>query len=71
VAKTFDWAACQNVTSLTRVTTRDALLRGGGNDYWVDANNCLHLKLTDPGHPWQYTDSFTRDSMYIEEEASL
>lgn len=34
----------------------------------VDSNNCLHLKLTDPGHPWEYSDSFQRDGMYVEEE---
>jgi hypothetical protein len=69
VAKTFDYASCQNVP-LTPVTTRDSLLRSGGDKYWVDTNNCLHLKLTDPGHPWQYTDSFQRDGLYVEEEVS-
>lgn len=67
VAKTFDGASCQNVP-LTPVTNRDALLRSGGDKYWIDTNNCLHLKLTDPGHPWQYTDNFTRDGLYVEEE---
>jgi hypothetical protein len=67
VAKTFDGATCQN-TPMTPVTNRDALLRSGGDKYWIDANNCLHLKLTDPGHPWQYTDSFARDGLYVEEE---
>lgn len=68
--KKFDWASCQDVNPLTPVTSRDALLRSGGDNYWVDPNNCLHLKLTDPGHPWKYTDGFTRDGMYIEEEVS-
>jgi hypothetical protein len=49
------------------VSSRAALLASGGNNYWVDVNNCLHLKLTDPGHPWQYSNSFQRDGMYIEE----
>jgi hypothetical protein len=68
VRKTFDWNSCQNFDPLSPVSTRDALLRSGGNNYWIDANNCLHLKLTDPGSPTIYTDSFTRDDMYIEEE---
>ncbi len=55
-------------TPVTPVTTREALLASGGNNYFVDRNTCLHLKLTDPGHPWQYTDSFQRDGMYIEEK---
>jgi hypothetical protein len=41
------------------------------NHFLVDANSCLHLKLTDPGHHWQYTNSFQRDGMYIEEPVSL
>jgi hypothetical protein len=52
------------------VPTRDALLRSGGDKYWLDSNNCLHLKLTDLGLPWQYTSSFQRDGMYIEEVVS-
>jgi hypothetical protein len=47
------------------------LLASGGNNFWVDANSCLHLKLTDPGHHWQYTNSFQRDGMYIEEPVSM
>lgn len=71
-AKTFDWATCQNEPALTPVNTRDALLRSGGNTYFVDGNNCLHLKLTDPGNPWApYTDNFARDGMSIEEEVWL
>lgn len=70
IKKTFDWASCQNIAALSSVSSRDALLRSGGNSYWVDGNNCLHLKMTDPGHPWQYTDGFTRDGLYVEEEVS-
>jgi hypothetical protein len=53
------------------VTSRAVLLASGGNNFWVDANSCLHLKLTDPGHHWQYTNSFQRDGMYIEEPVSM
>jgi hypothetical protein len=67
IQKTFDYANCQN-TAVTPVTTRTELLASGGDKYWVDGNTCLHLKLTDPGHPWEYTRGFTRDGMYIEEE---
>jgi hypothetical protein len=49
------------------VSSRAALLSSGGNNFWVDSNNCLHLKLTDPGHHWQLTNSFQRDGLYIEE----
>jgi hypothetical protein len=60
---------CQN-QAVAPVPTRDALLRSGGDKYWLDSNNCLHLKLTDLGLPWQYTSSFQRDGMYIEEVVS-
>ncbi|KAF6266444.1 hypothetical protein COO60DRAFT_1669869 [Scenedesmus sp. NREL 46B-D3] len=67
VSKTFDFSGCQDVDALTPVSSRAALLASGGNNFWVDANSCLHLKLTDPGHPWQYTNNFQRDGMYVEE----
>lgn len=44
------------------------MLAGAGDTYWVDSGNCLHLKITDPGNPWQYTNSFQRDGLYVEEE---
>jgi hypothetical protein len=69
VAKKFDWSSCMDYASLTPVTTRPQLLASAGNSFFVDSNTCLHLKLTDPGHPWQpYYKSFERDGMYIEEE---
>ena len=67
VQKVFDWASCQD-TAVLPVNNRTALLASGGDKYWVDGNTCLHLKLTDPGHPWEYTRGFARDGMYIEEE---
>ncbi|WIA35607.1 hypothetical protein OEZ86_004028 [Tetradesmus obliquus] len=67
ISKLFEWADCQNIDPLTPVASRAALLASGGNNFWVDANSCLHLKLTDPGAHWKYTDSFQRDGLYIEE----
>jgi len=66
----FGWASCQT-GSVSRVLTREAVLAGGGDTYHVDANGCLHLKLTDPGHPWLYSDSFQREGLYVEETVSL
>lgn len=66
ISKVFSWADCQS-TSVSQVSTREALLAGGGDTYYVDANGCLHLKLTDPGHPWLYSSSFQREGLSIEE----
>lgn len=55
---------------MTPVSNRTDFLASGGNNYYVDSNNCLHLKLTDPGAPWAYTNSFERDGMYIEKAVS-
>ena len=66
ISRTFQWADCQN-GAVTRVTGRTALLASGGDKYWVDGNNCLHMKLMDPGQPWEWTKGFSRDGMYIEE----
>eukprot|EP00775_Hariotina_reticulata_P004485 gene4485-4739_t len=46
ITKIVNGAKCLNV-DLTQVDSRYELLRGGGHSYWVDGNNCLHLKLTD------------------------
>lgn len=71
MAKTFQWASCQNANSLVPVSSRAALLASGGNNYFADTaadgSACLHLKITDPGHPWKLSDSFVRDGMAIEE----
>ena len=49
---------------LLQVPTRDALLRSiNGSTYWVDSNNCLNLKLTDPGQPGQYSKRCDYESM--------
>jgi hypothetical protein len=53
---------------MPRAASRAELVASNGTSFWVDANTCLHLKITDPGQPWKYTDSFQRDGMYIEEE---
>ena len=57
VARTYKWSSCQGTASLTKVASRSGLWAStDGNSYYVDGNNCLHLKLTDPGRTWQYQD---------------
>ena len=67
VHKLYRWSACLNVGPLAAVASRDALLAGAGDTYWVDTRGCLHLKLTDQGDPWRYTSWFDRDGMRAEE----
>jgi hypothetical protein len=38
--------SCQTINPLTPVSSRAALLASGGNNFWVDANSCLYIKLT-------------------------
>lgn len=55
VARTSQWASCTNTAQLTRVASRAALAAtSDGRSYWVDTNGCLHLKIVDPGLPWEY-----------------
>eukprot|EP00775_Hariotina_reticulata_P013903 gene13903-14021_t len=46
VKKIIAHAPCLSVDMLP-VASRHDLLAGAGNTYWVDANSCLHLKITD------------------------
>ncbi len=59
ISRKFLWFSNMDVPALTKVGSRAALAWStDGNSYFVDGSNCLHLKLTDPGHPWQYNDGW-------------
>ena len=67
VTRSFAWSNCQ-AAPMRRVGSRATLMTTtDGGAYFVDAAGCLHLKIADPGRPWQLDASFEREGLRVEE----